>query len=58
MNYSNYKFSTTNYRTPVLAALAAVVVSGCASSPNASKLKALDVQAFVPVPVQLSLIHI
>ena len=58
MNYSNYKFSTTNYRTPVLAALAAVVVSGCASSPNASKLKALDVQAFVPVPVQSDYRHV
>ena len=58
MNYSNYKFSTTNYRTPVLAALAAVVLSGCASSPNASKLKALDVQAFVPVPVQSDYRHV
>ena len=58
MNISIRKLSPANCRLPLLVTVATAILSGCASSPNASKLKSLDVQAFVPVPVQNDYKHI
>ena len=58
MNDLNKSLSPANCRTPLLVAITAAVLTGCASSPNAAKLKSVDVQAFVPVPVQSDYKHV
>jgi len=58
LNYSIRNLSPANWQIPLLVALTTTFLSGCASSPNVSKLKSLDIQAFVPVPVQSNYRHI
>ena len=58
MNYSKKLLSPACRRTTFLATIATVILTGCASSPNARQLKSLEVKAFVPVPVQSDYRHV